>query len=614
VQILSRAAGSQLGHGSAAENGSAPRSIVNREIAFAGQRVKQKITLGLTLVLVLPLLVLTYGFYAYVLPLTLAAKGGTDLGPILTLFVCTGFLMLGGGMVVWDVATAVSRTARVVTRAQRIDPTALPARRDDIGALLASFARMTATIEQQAEELRRVPARLDDLARQAFRDSLTGLANRALFMDRLGHALVRTERRADSPAVLFLDLDRFKVVNDSLGHAMGDLLLMEVGRRLRECVRPEDTVARLGGDEFGLMLEGVGGVSAATDVAERITARLGLPFMVDGREVFISGSIGVAVGASHQMEPGQLLRQADLAMYQAKSQGKAHYAVHDGSTHAPSAERLDLEIDLRGAVHRGEFTLHYQPVIDLATSRVVALEALVRWAHPRRGLLLPADFITLSEETGLIVPIGHWVLGEACRQVKEWEHAMPPDAPLVVAVNLSAKQVRQTTLLSEVTEALHESGLAPDRLILEITETVMTEEDEPTLERLSALRRTGVHLALDDFGTGYSPLTHLRRHFPADSLKIDQSFVRGIGDRSEDAAIVQAVIAVAKSRDLRVVAEGIETEAQAKQLRAMGCDLGQGFLFARPLPPEEVPALLANPLWGGQAAPRRRAATYLRRV
>ena len=611
MQSLSHAAGVQRGHGVAKEK-EAARLAINRELAFTGQRVKQKITLGLTLSLVLPLLVLTYGFYAYVLPLTLSAKQGVDLGSIVTLFVCTGLLMLGGGMVVWDVATAVSRTARVVTLAQRIDPGAPPVRRDDIGALLASFARMTATIEQQAEELRRVPARLDDLARQAFRDSLTGLANRALFMDRLGHALVRTERRADSLAVLFVDLDRFKIVNDSLGHAMGDLLLIEVGRRLRESVRPEDTVARLGGDEFGLMLEGLAGVNGAVDVAERITARLGLPFMVDGREVFISGSIGIAVSPSSQTEPEQLLRRADLAMYQAKSQGKAHYAVHDGSTHAPSAERLDLEMDLRGAVQRGEFTLYYQPVIDLDSSRVIALEALIRWEHPRRGLLLPADFITLSEETGLIVPIGHWVLGEACRQAREWEHLGSADAPLLVAVNLSAKQVRQTTLLSEITDALRANGLAADRLVLEITETVMMDDEPATLARLSALRRAGVHLALDDFGTGYSPLTHLRR-FPADSLKIDQSFVRGIGERPEDTAIVQAVIAVAKSRSLRVVAEGIETERQAEQLRAMGCDYGQGFLYARPVPAADVPALLAEPRWGSQT-PRRRVATHLRRV
>ncbi len=592
---------------------SVPPPAINREVAFAGRRVKHKITFGLTLALIIPLLVLMYGFYAYVLPLTLSARGGGDLASVLALLAFTGLLMLGGGFVVWDVATAVSRAAKLITSSRRVDLELVPSRRDDIGALVASFARMTATIEQQAEELRRVPARLDELARQAFRDSLTNLANRALFMDRLGHALVRTERRADYLSVLFLDLDRFKVVNDSLGHAVGDQLLIEVGRRLRNCVRPEDTVARLGGDEFGVMLEGFTGAGEATQVAERITAQFERPFVVDGREVFITSSIGIALSPSPQTQPEQLLHYADLAMYRAKTSGRAHYAVHDGSTSAPSVERLDLEMDLRGAVSRSEFSLYYQPVVDLATNGIVGLEALIRWAHPRRGLLLPANFITLTEETGLIVPIGRWVLGEACRQIREWEHLVTMDPPLAVSVNLSAKQVHQATLLREVMEVLHASGLPPSRLILEITESVIMDDEPAMLERLTALQGLGVRLALDDFGTGYSPLKYLKC-FPADVLKIDQSFVRGVGDRPDDTAIVRAVIAVAKSLQLRVAAEGIETEQQAEQLRVMGCDYGQGFFFARPLPPKHIPALLSNPRWSGLSAPRRRTAAHLRRV
>ncbi|HXJ80444.1 MAG TPA: EAL domain-containing protein [Candidatus Methylomirabilis sp.] len=587
--------------------------VINREIAFAGKQVKQKITLGLILALALPILVLGYGVYAYVMPLTASVKGTVDLRPLLALLTFTGLLMLGGSIVVWDVATAVSRAARVISSAGRIDPEAIPHRDDDIGALLESFARMTATIEQQAEELRRVPARLDELARQAFRDSLTNLANRALFMDRLAHALVRTERRADDVAVLFLDLDRFKVVNDSLGHAVGDQVLIEVGRRLKDSVRPEDTVARLGGDEFGIMLEGLVGVAGAKQVAERIIEQLDRPFIVGGREVFVTGSIGIALSPSPQTAPEQLLRYADLAMYQAKNRGDARYAVHDGNTNAPALERLDLEMDLRAAMARNEFALHYQPIIDLDTNRVVALEALIRWAHPRRGLLLPADFIALTEETGLIVPIGQWVLGEACRQLRDWERLAPTDVPLAMAVNLSAKQVHQATVLNEVTDALRASGLPPERLVLEITESAMMDDDRTVLDRLRALRGVGVRLALDDFGKGYSALNRLKR-VPADVLKIDQSFVDGIDDRPEDTEIVRAVIAVAKSLRLRVVAEGIETEEQAARLRAMGCDYGQGFFFARPLAPEHIPALLSNPRWRVPSPSRVRSASHLRRA
>jgi diguanylate cyclase (GGDEF)-like protein len=586
-----------------------PVPAINREIAFAGQRVIQKITFGLTLTLIIPLLVLTYGFYAYVLPMTQLSKGSGDILSIMALLAFTGLLMLGGGIVVWDVATAVSRAAQLITSAKRVEPSMLTDRSDDIGALLTSFARMSVTIEQQAEELRRFPARLDELARQAFRDSLTNLANRALFMDRLGHALARTERRADDLAVLFLDLDRFKVVNDSLGHSVGDQLLVEVGRRLKALLRPEDTVARLGGDEFGIMLEGLTGVQGAVLVAERVAAQFEQPFIIEGREVFITSSIGIALSPSPQAQPEQLLRYADLAMYQAKTRGKGHYAVYEGGASAPAVERLDLEMDLRGAVPRSEFTLHYQPVIDLATDRIIGLEALIRWEHPTRGLLPPGDFIALTEETGLIVPIGQWVLREACRQARQWQTASPDDVPLVIAVNLSAKQVQHAAFLDEVMGILKESGLPASQLMLEITESIMMDEEPATLATLSALRRLGVHLALDDFGTGYSALNYLKR-FPVDTIKIDRSFVHGIGDRPEDTAIVQAVVTVAKSLQLRVAAEGIETEEQAEQLRAMGCDYGQGFFFARPLPAAKIPSLITQPRWSSRTALLRRATTH----
>ena len=579
---------------------------VNREIAFAGQRVTQKITFGLTLTLIIPLLVLTYGFFAYVLPMTQASKGSGDLVSIMSLLAFTGLLMLGGGIVVWDVGTAVSRAAQLITSSRPLVPQQIPSRDDDIGALLDSFARMSVTIEQQSEELKRVPARLDELARQAFRDSLTSLANRALFLDRLGHALARTERRPDDLAVLFLDLDRFKVVNDSLGHAVGDQLLVEVGQRLRSCLRPEDTVARLGGDEFGIMLEGLAGAAGAIQLAERVAGQFERPFAVDGREVFITSSIGIALSPSPQTQPEQLVRYADLAMYQAKTRGKGHHALYEGGVSSPDVDRLDLEMELRGAVPRSEFTLYYQPVIDLASNRVMGLEALIRWQHPTRGLLPPADFIDLTEETGLIVPIGQWVLREACRQACLWDGALPQESPLVISVNLSAKQVQHPAFLDEVTDILRQSGLPPSRLMLEITESLLMDEEPGTLKTLLALRELGIRLALDDFGTGYSALNYLKR-FPADTLKIDRSFVRGVGERPEDTAIVQAVITVAKSLQLRVAAEGIETEEQAEQLRIMGCDYGQGFFFARPLPSAKVPALLSHPHWASRMSSRRPA-------
>jgi diguanylate cyclase (GGDEF)-like protein len=575
---------------------------LNRELAFAGQRVKQKVILALTLASVIPLLILTYAFQAPVRNMLGPIGQYTETFTMPALLIFTGLLMAGGGFVVWDVASAISRAANLASTAKLADLPTTPTRKDEIGTLMTSFAKMLATIEQQTDEINQFPKRLDQLARQAFRDSLTSMPNRALFMDRLSHALTRTERRGEQLAVLFLDLDRFKVVNDSLGHSVGDQLLVGVSQRLAACLRPEDTIARLGGDEFAILLEDVKDDRAPTSVADRLTTELQQPFKVEGREVIITVSIGIAMSTAKRMTPEDILRDADLAMYHAKGKGKARYEVFDKSMNAPAQERMDLELDLRNAVTRGEFTLHYQPVVDLPTGRITEVEALVRWKHPQRGLLFPADFVGLSEETGLIVPLGRWVLHEACRQTRQWQLASS-SVPLAISVNISARQLQQPGLVEEIGAVLRDTRLDPSTLRLEITETVVMHDAPATLAKLEALKALGVQLAIDDFGTGYSSLGYLKR-FPVDTLKIDRSFVKGIGGNVEDSAIVRAVITVAKSLNLSVTAEGIETAEQLEHLRALGCDHGQGYFFAKPLTSDRVPALLLSTSpWGTRSEP-----------
>jgi diguanylate cyclase (GGDEF)-like protein len=554
---------------------------MRREVAFGGQRVRQKMLLALTLSSVIPLLILTYCFYVYLMPLFDGARQGGDMLAVPVLLLFTALLMAGGGYVVYDLATALSRAATIVSDAKP-DPSAVIDRTDEIGTLVASFSKMMATIEQQAQEINHFPQKLDQLTRQAFQDPLTSLPNRALFMDRLTHALARTERRPQHVAVLFLDIDRFKVINDSLGHGVGDQVLGELSRRLAGCVRPEDTIARLGGDEFAILLEDLDDVAGATAVAERVAQALDAPFLLEGREVVVTMSVGVALNTRRPVAPEELLRDADLAMYRAKGKGKNRFEVFDTDTGAPAIHRLDLELDLRGAVARGEFRLHYQPVVQLETGRVVEFEALVRWQHKERGLLSPDAFIGLTEETGLIIPIGQWVLTEACRQARSWQEQRPSDPPLTISVNLSARQLQDPDLIGLVSRVLADSGLDARSLKLEITESVVMEDAPSTLATLHTLRDLGIRLAIDDFGTGYSSLGYLKR-FPIDTLKIDRSFVEGIVSDSEDAAIVQAVISVAKILGLSVTAEGIEDEAQLRRLKELGCDRGQGFYFGEPL-------------------------------
>jgi len=567
---------------------------IKREVAFAGQRVKQKVIFALALCSVIPLLVLTYTLHGYFIPggnANIIAGRLQDLLALPILVAFTGLLMAGGGYVVWDLASAVSRTAALVTTAQPSSPTTV-SRSDEIGTLMASFNRMIATIEQQSDEINQFPKRLEQLTRQAFRDPLTNLPNRALFMDRLTHGLTRAQRRHEHLAVLFLDLDRFKVVNDTLGHTVGDQLLVEVSRRLTSALRPGDTVARLGGDEFGILLEDVADAETAETVALRVEESMGKPYHFEGREVFVTASIGIALSSAKLGLPEEILRDADLAMYHAKAKGKARHEVFDGSMSAPALDRMDLEMDLRSAISRHEFRLHYQPILRLDTGKITEVEALIRWQHEKRGLLQPDEFIGLIEETGLIVPIGQWVLSEACRQARVWQIEYPTTPPLVMSVNLSAKQFQNPKLVEEITQALDESGLAASCLKLEITESTVMQDAPVTLTRLNELKELGVRLAIDDFGTGYSSLGYLKR-FPVDTLKIDRSFVKGLSPDGGDSAIVRAVVTVAKSLNMDVTAEGVETEGQLAELRALGCDRWQGFLFARPVSPERVAPLLA---------------------
>jgi diguanylate cyclase (GGDEF)-like protein len=565
---------------------------IKREVAFSGKRVRQKMGLALALSSLIPLLILSYVFYTYIMPLLDPAQHSQDLLAVSVMLIFMALLMAGGGFIIYDIASALSRAAQVVTGAKPGEPVVVE-RTDEIGTLVASFTKMMSTIEQQSQEINNFPRQLDQLTRQAFQDALTGLPNRALFMDRLAHALARTERRVQHVAVLFLDLDRFKVVNDSLGHGMGDRVLVESSARLLDCVRPEDTVARLGGDEFAILLEDLDSTEGATSVAQRVTESLEKPFLLEGREVFVTMSVGVALNIRRPVTPEELLRDADLAMYRAKGKGKNRFEVFDPATSAPAINRFELELDLRGALTRGEFVLHYQPVVHLGSGRMIEVEALVRWQHRERGLLQPEEFISLMEETGLIVPVGTWVLGEACRQLEEWTAQFPHQPPLTMSVNLSARQLQDPGLVRAVEHALAESHLDPACLKLEITETVVMQDAPSTLETLHALKALGVQLAIDDFGTGYSSLGYLKR-FPVDTLKIDRSFVQGVDLNAQDTAIVRAVISVAKSLNLSVTAEGIETNAQLSQLQHLGCDRGQGYLFARPLAAEPLRAALSS--------------------
>ena len=448
-------------------------------------------------------------------------------------------------------------------------------------------------------------ARTVDTMRHAYNDFLTGLANRGLFIARLEQALSRAAREGNAVTILFLDIDRFKLVNDRLGHAAGDELLVAVAERLRGCLRHAETAARLGGDEFAVLLEETGGTRDGVQVARNVMQAFRKPFTLQGHELLVSASLGVATG--HDVGADELLREADEAMYRAKRQGKGRYEVYEPGMVSEAAELLEHEAELQRTLERGDLLLHYQPIVDLSTERVVAVEALVRAHHPQRGLVPPSEFIPLAERTGQILDIGRWVLEEACGQAATWQSVHPMADPLRVSVNLSGWQLQQPHIVEEVAEVIRRTRLEPGSLLLEITESVLMDDAEAIVAKLAALRKLGVRLAIDDFGTGYSSLRYLQR-FPIDMLKVAKPFVDGLAGGSGESPVARAIVDLSRALGLGTIAEGIEEGTQALRLRGLGCELGQGYLYARPLEARAIGELLADQGESEGEEPLRRAA------
>jgi len=437
----------------------------------------------------------------------------------------------------------------------------------------------------------------EELAHRALHDSLTGLPNRALFLDRLRHEIARQRRHAGEVAVLFVDLDRFKLVNDTLGHEAGDAVLAEAARRLCEAVRAQDTVARFGGDEFTIMCEDASEEDAHA-AAERVLVALSRPFSHAGQQFHLSASVGIRIGDQTTVDPDSLLRDADTALYAAKQRGRARFEVFDPDAVGGGVNLLATEQALRLALRSGELLLHYQPAVDLETGRIVAIEALVRWQHPERGLVPPGEFIPAAEGSGLIVPIGEWVLREACAQLATWRRNGTVPLDLRVAVNVSARQLSDPELPQTVAAAVTSANLDPAALCLEITESAVIHDTDVALTNLSAIKEQGAVVALDDFGIGFSSLSQIRELPPVDIIKVDRSFTAGLGRNDSDAAVITAVLSLTRALGLTAVAEGVETEAQIEHLRSLGCEIGQGFYFSRPQPPKDLePILTAGTLF-----------------
>lgn len=465
-------------------------------------------------------------------------------------------------------------------------------------SILADFGQMAGTELQLRHLLSDRDVSEQKLRHQSVHDSLTGLPNRALFMKRLADATQRARRGQDGLfAVLFLDVDGFKLVNDSMGHHVGDEMLVAIARRLEQCVRGGDIVARLGGDEFAILLERISDVRDAAMVAERVQEALHAPLSIGGYEHATSASIGVALSSGASEQPEYVLRSADIAMYRAKNSGRGRYEMFDRAMHAEALTRLQIETDLRHAFERDEFFLHYQPIIALADGRITGVEALVRWRHFERGVVSPATFVPVAEDTGLVVPLGRWVLREACRQAVSWQGHGRDGTPFAISVNLSVREFAQPDLVRAVSAILDETGLSPTALRLEITESAIIGQKHPAIETVEQLRALGVAIHLDDFGTGYSALSYLHR-LPLDAVKVDRAFTSSIDQEERPLHVVRAIISLAHAIGLEVVAEGVTNARQLELLRSMGCDLAQGFIFSRPCNTQEIDALLATaPRW-----------------
>lgn len=499
--------------------------------------------------------------------------------------------------VAYAVAPLVTNHGFVLGTICAIDPSPRAWTDIETGCLLDIANSLVAELELSSDVLAK-RATQEHLLYSTLHDALTGLPNRSLFVERLRHAMRRTSRHPDDLfAVLFLDLDRFKEVNDNLGHFAGDELLRAVARRLEACLRPEDTVARLSGDEFVILLESIAEISDAGRIAERIEEALSFPINLGGAEITTSASMGIVTSSLAQDQPEQLLRSADMAMYRAKAAGRARYEMFDRTMHADALHRLQLETDLRRAVERNEFRLHYQPVVSLKTGRITGLEALLRWEHPEHGLVQAADFLPVAEETGLIVRVGRWVLGEACAQLRQWQRARKRGDPLTIGVNLSVRQFAQPDLVNHLSRVIAESGIPPESLRVEITESAIIDRGGTAASVLEQIRALGARVHLDDFGTGYSPLIYLHR-LPIDAIKVDRAFVSTMDSDEKNLQLVRTILTFARIVGLSTVAEGISSAEQLRELRTLECELGQGYLFSAPIPHDAVADLLAaDPVW-----------------
>ncbi len=502
----------------------------------------------------------------------------------------------------------IKSTAAVAEQAERERAEAERARAEAERARAEQAERHVEELSRYIAEQERISVQLqeskDHFRHAAFHDTLTHLPNRALLAENLKFVMERAKNHEDYQfAVLFLDLDRFKNVNDSLGHSIGDQLLIAMARRLESCIREVDMVARLGGDEFAILLDGIPDGREATNMARRIQEKLSSPFNLSGHEVFTTTSIGIALSSTGYDYPENMLRDADTAMYRAKAQGKACYEVFDKGMHTHAVYLLKMENDLRRALEREEFRVHYQPIVSLDNGQLAGFEALIRWQHPERGFVNPADFIPLAEETGLIVPIGLWILKKACRQLCQWQWQSSANRQLFMSVNLSSKQVAQSDLVSQIRDILDQTHVEAKYLKLEITESAVMDNAEMAARLLKRLQALGVQLSIDDFGTGYSSLGYLHR-FPVNTLKIDRSFIGRIGEAAENIEIVRTIVSLAENMGMDVVAEGIETLSQLSQLRKLNCKYGQGYLFSRPLDAEAVTTLISKkPHWQADLFP-----------